>query len=465
MPGRVIRLGVTALRLLPLLLLYLAVCAIGQPGPEPVRDEAFLLSYVRDYVLTGAYIDPGAVADRRMFLWHGHGLPLVLAAPVALGLPLGALRFTGPLLLWGALLAFHALVDPRLGPRRALAATYALGLYAPFATVLMAVHKEPLAILAVVLALLGLARGLGEQGRWWHLAGAGGALGALTMVRLEYGWVLMALLGAALAWWALRRPAPVARRLAAVCALALVLCVPWLAHTHAITGRVAYWGTSAGLSLYWMSPTTPGATGTWHRPEAVAGETALRAHRPLFASLPADPVARDLALRRVAVANVRAHPLAYARNLGANASRLFFLWPMEPPRRAPVVASAVVFNGALALGVMWAGRRLWRRRRTLPPETLAFVLFAALGIGVHVPPSAQPRMLLPLVPVLAWLIALAAGATRPAPAARQGWTVSAPVGWWGGPSGPSSSAGARLPEPTTPRRASSERWRSTTRAH
>ena len=398
----------TALRLLPLLVLYVGVCALGQPGPDPVRDEAFLLSYVHEYVLAGAYLDPGAVADRALFLWHGHGLPLVLTPLVALELPLGALRFTGPLALWAALLAFHALLRLRLGPRPALAATYALGLYAPFATVLVAVHKEPLAILAVVLALLGLARGLGDEGRWWHLAGAGGALGALTMVRLEYGWVLMALLGVALVWWAAKRAAPAPRRLAATCALALVLCLPWLAHTHAITGHVAYWATSGGLSLYWMSPTTPGATGTWHRPEAVAGQPALRAHRPLFASLPADPVARDLALRDAAVANIRAEPLTYARNVAANASRLFFLWPMEPARRAPVVAGAVVFNGALLLGVAWAGRRLWRRRGALPPETLPFALFAALGIAVHLPPSAQPRMLLPLVPVLAWLIVLAA---------------------------------------------------------
>jgi len=412
---------VTALRLLPLLLLYLAVCAVGQPGPEPVRDEAFLLGYVRDYVLAGAYLDPGAVADRAMFLWHGHGLPLVLTPLVALGLPLGALRFTGPLLLWGALLAFHALVRPRLSPRRALVATYALGLYAPFATVLVAVQKEPLAILAVVLALLGLARGLGERGRWWHLAGAGGALGALIMVRLEYGWVVLALLGAALVWWVAWRATPVPRRLAAACALALALCLPWLAHTHAITDRVAYWGTSAGLSLYWMSPTTSGATGTWHRPEAVAVDPALRAHRSLFASLPADPVARDLALRETAVANIAADPPAYARNLAANASRLFFLWPMEPPRSAPVVAAAVAFNGALLLGVAWAGRRLWRRRGALPPETLPFVLFAALGLGVHLPPSAQPRMLLPLVPVLAWLIVLAAQPCEPGrPAAPRG---------------------------------------------
>ncbi|HEV2753303.1 MAG TPA: hypothetical protein VGV36_05645, partial [Solirubrobacteraceae bacterium] len=139
-----------------------------------------------------------------------------------------------------------------------------------------------------------------------------------------------------------------------------------------------------------------------------------RAHRSLFASLPADPVARDLALREAAVANIRDDPPAYARNLAANASRLFFLWPMEPPRRALVVAGAVVFNGALLAGAVWAGRRLWRRRGVLPPETLSFALFAALGLGVHLPPSAQPRMLLPLVPVLGWLIAVAAVTSRPA---------------------------------------------------
>jgi len=78
--------------------------------------------------------------------------------------------------------------------------------------------------------------------------------------------------------------------------------------------------------------------------------------------------------------------------------------PAPPPAR---LALYLLFNGALVVAVVWAARTLWRRRADVPPETAPIALFAALGIAVHLPPSASPRMLLPIVPSLIWIVALA----------------------------------------------------------
>jgi 4-amino-4-deoxy-L-arabinose transferase-like glycosyltransferase len=250
------------------------------------------------------------------------------------------------------------------------------------------------------------------------LAGAGLALAALTMVRLEYGWVVVALLVLAALNWAARRRSVSARRLVAVAAVAFAGCLPWLAYTYHLTGKPLYWGTSAGLSLFWMSPTLPGETGQWHAPAKVARTPRLSAYAPLFRELEAlHPVESDRRLRALALENVRARPLEYARNLAANASRLVFSIPMRPRLPAFGVGVYVLFNSLLLAGVARAAAVLWRARRDLPPEVGPIALFAVLAIAVHLPPSASTRMFLPVVPALLWLVTQSF-ALRPPDASR-----------------------------------------------
>ena len=395
------------LRLAPLLALYLLLCALLQPG-DPVRDEPAFLAAAERLVTDGRLADTGPDADQRAFLWHGPGLIVVLAPLVALHVSLTLMRFLEPLLLAAGIVLFHRLLGIRLAPRPALRWTYALGLYAPLLLVLGTLQKEPLAIALVTAGMLALTRGL-ESGRPWPLTAAGLALGAFTMVRLEFGWVTLALLAGAALWCVLRRARALPRRALAVMAVATVACLPWLAYTHAKTGRMLYWSSSSGLSLFWMSPTLPGETGEWHSPVKVFQDPAFAPYRPWFHHLDAVPPLRsDIELRDRAAANVRAEPLTYARNLAANASRLFFSAPARPSPPPARVALYLLFNGALVVAVAWAARALWRGRADVPPETAPIALFAALAIAVHLPPSASPRMLLPIVPPLIWIVALAA---------------------------------------------------------
>jgi hypothetical protein len=412
-----------ALRLAPLAVLYVVVCALAQPGSAPVRDEPALLAAAAR-LLDGQLVPAGEVLDPRAYLWHGPGLVGLLAPLVALDLPLPAIRFVEPVLLGCAVLLFHRLLRVRLPPRPALAWTYALGIYVPFLSVVPQVHKEPLAIVLVVAGMLALTRAL-EGGGWPSVTGAGLALAGLTMVRQEYGWVVLALLAAALAYAARRRGAA-ARALLAVAAVAVAGCLPWLAYTYHLTGQPLYWGSSSGLSLFWMSPTVPGETGQWHEPSDVPTDPALAGVRPLFRRVQAlHPVEADRLLRERAIANIRARPGDYARNLVANVGRLVFSAPMRPSLGPLSIATYGVFNVLLLAGVGWAAAVLWRHRRHVPPETGPLALFAGLAVLVHLPPSASPRMLLPVVPVLVWLIAQAAA--RGAPPRRRSRRARAPA--------------------------------------
>jgi hypothetical protein len=411
-------------RLLLLLLLvlgagYVVFCLLAQPGGgRPVNDEGALLAGARR-LLDGGYADrrPGAAdAD---WLWHGPGSPALLAPLVAVDAPLWLVRVvTGPVLLAAGVGVFARALLERFGPRLALAGTLALGLYLPLLHPLRTVHKEPLALLLVALALLAVVR------RRWALAGL--ALGALAMVRLEYGWVLVALLACAAAavvvgWRWPGRAGAWGRAGAIVAGVGLLACLPWLAYTRDVSGRALYWGSASGESLFWMSPTgVPGQTGEFHGLRPALGLPELAPVHPLLARVESlGPGARDRELQRVAMTNVRARPGVYVRNLAANAARLWFAVPSRPGPPAGTVVLFAGFGTALLVAVGWAAAVLWRvraraagARPRLPSETGPVVLFAALGLAVHLPPSADPRMTLPLVPVLLWLVVTAAEVRR-----------------------------------------------------
>ena len=400
------------IQLLPVLGVLLLVSALTNPG-RPTGDEGPIIAAAHR-LLQGHYAVLGAM-DGTKYLWHGPGLPAVLAPLVALGVPLNGLRLTSPLLMFAGVLLFYRLLRLRLSPRGALIGAYALGLYGPAYYTLGTVAKEPLALLLSISMLDGTARYL-RDGRRRHAVIAGLSLGGLVMTRLEYGWVVVVALGIGLVWWlvaAVRsRAAPQVtrppRRWALVCAIGLLACVPWLTYTYAITGHLFYWGNSGGLSLYWMAAPGPSPLGEWHAPHTVMHQASLTSYRPFFEYLARlKPVQRDLELQHVAVVHALAHPGSYALNLLANVGRMFLGFPFPFTLPLAVIAGLIIINGALLTGLVAAIRSLIRRRARLPREAIPFLVFGVVGFGVHLFPAAEPRMVVPLIPVPIWLIGVA----------------------------------------------------------
>jgi hypothetical protein len=185
------------------------------------------------------------------------------------------------------------------------------------------------------------------------------------------------------------------------------LCIPWLAYTHHVSGRVGYWGNSGGLSLYWMSSPDPTQLGEWHAVHTVLRDGALTGYRPLFRQLRRlPPPVEDARLTGLALRQAAGHPAKYVRNLAANVGRMTVGWPFGV--RVPWwgVAGVTLSNIALLIALLGLRRRHRRRGpRRRRPETAAFAAFAGMAIVVHLLPSTEPRMLIPVVPLLVWLAA------------------------------------------------------------
>jgi hypothetical protein len=406
--------GVTrspVLALVPLLLLFVAMSLWFPRHPSDERGYLTLARNLTHGQYTGLGWRPAnpfpSPDPAKPDLWFGPGLPVVAAPLVAAGAPVRVVRLLGPIELFAAVLVFFALMRLYVARRPALLGALALGLYFPFYTLLPNLHSEPLAILLVVAAMYATARYLRGRNRG-YAALAALAVGWLAVTRVEYGWVITLTLAAAIVWWAIARSAA-ARRVMIVFAGGLVLCVPWLAFTYSVTGQPFLWGNSGPLSLYWMSSPAAQDLGDWRggAREILITDPRLAQHRPFFRELARlDPVEQNRRLERAALDNIRSHPGKFLKNVAANVSRLWFDAPFSAKQESLKMLFYLLPNVLVLAALLASGALLVRARSSiaLPPELLAFVGFGIVALAVHAVLAAFPRMLMPIVPVAAWLV-------------------------------------------------------------
>jgi 4-amino-4-deoxy-L-arabinose transferase-like glycosyltransferase len=395
------------------LLVGYLTCTLLVPRLGGTPDDETAYFQYAERLTHGDYADASQAGS---YLWRGPGLPLLLAPFVAVDAPLQIPRLIPPLLLFGAVVLFYRLLCLRLSERASLVGALALGLYYPFLRSLGFVYTEPAAIFLVVLALyFWTRRSIG--GGTWTVVGAGLALGALALTRLEYGYVLTACLLIATVVWLKGRGRP-ARDATALCAVGLALCVPWLAYTYSLTDKPFYWSNAGSLSLYWMTSPDPDDLGDPHAD--VFGNPNLESHVPLFRRLRAmHPIQADEELRRTARQQLDEHPERFARNLLNNLSRLLFNFPFSFKQQTATPLFYLVPNALLLTALGVAGFVLARSRRwwgfVVPPA-----IFGALGFAIHVPVAGYPRYWFPVVPIAVFVAvlgisALAARGIQPRP--------------------------------------------------
>jgi hypothetical protein len=219
---------------------------------------------------------------------------------------------------------------------------------------------------------------------------------------LEFGPVTALFLIGGAAVLLIRRQSITARFTVATCAIALALCIPWLAYTYSQTDRFFYWSNSAGAQIYWMASPRSEDLGDWQGESEVFADRNLAGHQPFFRSfLGRTPDDKDAALRRAALRQIRHDPAGYARNVGANISRQIINFPYSFTEFSP---GSALFYGVPNLLVLLlfvsSVVMLVRRRVPARPEILTFILLAVVIFGVHSLVAAYARMFVVTVPLM-----------------------------------------------------------------
>ncbi|MCW2985410.1 MAG: hypothetical protein JWR63_2980 [Conexibacter sp.] len=387
-----------------LLVIYVAVTYLTFGSLLERADEPGYLGFAERLTHGGYAVRDGNPTD---FLWRGPGLPLVLAPLVWLDTPIEAMRLLGPICLALSAWLLYQLLRTWTGARVALLGAVAFGLYFPLWRTLPRLFTEPLALALITGAMLAFVRGTRRpQGGYGLVVLAGLLLGFLVLVRVENGYAVLGTLVLCAVWALVDRGSAVARKGVTLAAVAFVVTVPWLVYTHHQTDKWLYWGNSGGLSLYWMGSPFSEDLGEPHTDAQVASDPNLAQHRPFFAALPTEPVARDEALRKAARTTIRKHPLRYARNVAANFSRLWIHWPYSFGQGAATLLLFAV-PGLLLFAMVVASLVTLVRRRTFDVTLVPFAIFSAIAFAVHLAAAGYPRSIWPLVPFMAILATLA----------------------------------------------------------
>ena len=191
-----------------------------------------------------------------------------------------------------------------------------------------------------------------------------------------------------------------------VAALALAMCAPYLGYTWSLTGKLFYWGTSGGVSLYWMSTPHKGEFGDWHGGrEVLDNPSLLTNHGAVFEAVDAlGQVDKDDYFKRRALENIRAHPGKYGRNILANVGRMLFSYPFSYAEDRMSTFFWLVPNMFLVTAMCLGAYPAWRGRKDIPGELWVLLFIAATTFAGSALLSAYTRQFYILAPLIGlWL--------------------------------------------------------------
>jgi Dolichyl-phosphate-mannose-protein mannosyltransferase len=153
-------------------------------GSHGESDESAYLYFAHN-LIHGEY----AVSTQQndgLYLWHGPGLPLILAPLVALDLSVHVMRLVGPASLLVAGILFMLMLRRWVSGWLALIGGIVLALFPPFLRLLPSLYSEPVALALFVGGLLALVKAH-ETGRARWCVTSGALVGFSVLTRVDEG--------------------------------------------------------------------------------------------------------------------------------------------------------------------------------------------------------------------------------------------------------------------------------------
>lgn len=387
------------LKFLPLLALYLFFVFMFS-STTFVGDEGGYVKYAS--LLSHGY----EFLNGEATLWWGPGYPIVLVPFALLQLPWLAAKLLNAFFLFGSIIYFYKTMNLYIENKYATIVTLFLGLYPPLMREVHLLITESLVFFLVCGFLYHFCRLHRElENSWFHLLVSSIYMGYLALTKIFFGYVILAGLLSFLAFFLWRRTDS-AKKTTLIYLIALILCIPYLLYTYSRTGKIFYWGTSGGMSLYWMSTSyNANELGSWFSLKNVQDFPELAPHKDFFNKITSLPeTAMDDAFKEQAIENITHYPVKYFGNWAANIGRLLFSYPFSYTNQKISTYFYILPNMFIVVLFLLGVYPAISRRKIIPFEIYALLLFALITFGGASLVSAYDRQFRPLIPILLlWL--------------------------------------------------------------
>lgn len=407
---------------LPFLLFYIIV--IFKFGTNTLwGDEIRHLIFARN-LLHGYYSPPSPDINLSM----GPGYPILLMPFIALHLPFLYMRLINAILLYLSIIFLFKGLQQIVSFKKALIVSLFWGCYFNSLEFIAAMYSEALTsflISLIVFFIISAFKTGAEIKTKKYIYLSGFTIGYIVLTKIIFGYVIMCMILAIGLLWLINRKAHNYRKGAIILLIAFATTAPYLIYTYHLTGRMFYWGTSGGNNLYWMSTPYQNEFGNWCRypntPIARDGgqlnpenrlnfipgaSDSIRLHheKELSEILKYKGVDQDDIFRKVAINNIKSHPIKFLQNCISNIGRIIFNYPYSYTIQKPKTLLRLPFNGLiLILMILSIIPTLINWKKIIFPIRF-IVLFVLLYLGGSIFGSAETRVFTIIVPMLLFWI-------------------------------------------------------------
>jgi len=397
-----------------------------------VGDEIVYLNYSKN--LFSLFTSPALP----LYLGVGPGYPLVILPFVALKLSLVSITLLNAVLYYLSIVFLYKAMEQIVSIRIA----FIVGLFWAFNynqyEYFFLILPETIAPFLISVFLYFLVKSFNADtkniNKYLYLAGL--TFGFMALTKIIFGYVLLFMLAGNMILWLSNRFSENYRKGLIILLIAFLTTVPYLAYTYHLTGRFFYWGNTAGNNMYWMSTPNNEEYGSWFADpkletdttEKVETITAFR-HRDhleiksLCQNIPGTEdyikfnhksdfeklsnlslEQQDDMLKKIAISNIKAHPLKFIKNCLCNLGRILFNYPYSYTLQRPGTLLRFPPNGIIIVLLLFSLiPTLINWKSIIFPIRFAIFVFC-LYMGGSLTGSAEARMFTVVIPlILLWI--------------------------------------------------------------
>lgn len=395
---------------LPFLFLYIVFVLVMYSIPNR-GDEPRYFRYANN-ILNHLLLKPAQSLD----LTNGPGYPILMLPFVALHLPKICIILMNAVFHYLSIVFLFKALQQFLTFKKTLAFSIFWGCYYIAYQQMFSATTETttmflMSLLIFFLTKAYLKKSIKNTKKYIFLSGF--TLGYIVLIKVIFGYVVLTLLGSLFLLWCFNRKKINYRKGLLVLSISFLTFVPYLAYTYYLTGKIFYFG-AASDTLYWMSSPYQGEFGDWKGSldlNAVefgnynipgSDDSLVAHHKRDFDEVYQlkDGIEQGEMFQKIAIRNIKAHPLKYGQNIFYNIGRIFFHYPFSYAVQRPKTLFVLPINGILVTFILICliPTLMFWRRIFFPLRLLLFVALLYLGASSLV--SAETRMLTIVVPIL-----------------------------------------------------------------
>ena len=414
---------------LPFLFTYVAIILIFSTN-ESVGDESRYLTYAQN-IINGFYSPPPPNVD----LGNGPGYSLVLVPFVALNLPFIVIKLLNAIFCYLSIVFLFKALLSISSFKFSLIFSIIWGLYpntfAQITYILPEVFVSSLIPLLIFL-IVKTFKDIHKKKVIKYIILSGITIGFIALTKPIFGYVIIFMIGGTFFLWLFNIRNTAYKKSIAIFLIAFITTIPWLAYTYHMSGKFLYWSSFGGNNLYWMSTPFENEYGDWsgypnltHEPYTIPGsmDQIEMNHKKDFETIlenkqvqedhvrngviygnPYNGIVQDDLLKKIAIQNIKAHPIKFLQNCISNVGRIVFNYPASYTLQKPSTLFRLPINGVLLVFAFFCLIPTLLNWRNVPFSIRFLLLFALIYLGGSILGSAGPRMLTVALPILLFWI-------------------------------------------------------------